>query len=213
MLLPKPIWKNVPGYENLYQVSNLGQVRSLNYRRTGETKILKPEKDTKGYLRVTLCKNGKRKNCQVHRLVALSFIQNDENLPCVNHKDENPSNNHVENLEWCSYKYNNNFGSHNKKMSESKKGKKCSPETKLKISEALKGDKSPCAKQVLCLEEPTKIFPAISAAAAWSSTRTGNIASQIKGNYKTSGKHPLTGEKLHWQYWDIVLQEATITKL
>lgn len=100
-------WKNVAGYEGLYQVSDLGRVKSLKY---GKVRILKPQPDGDGYPYVTLCREGKRKLIHIHRLVAKAFIPNPLNLPVVNHKDENPKNNTVDNLEWCTVKYNNNYG-------------------------------------------------------------------------------------------------------
>lgn len=117
------IWKDIEGYEGLYQVSNFGNVKSLNYNRTGKEKILKSKKDKDGYLQFSLCKNGKVKHFKTHRLVALAFIPNLENLPQVNHKDENKENNHVDNLEWVSPKENINYGTRNKKVSEALKGK------------------------------------------------------------------------------------------
>ena len=109
------IWKDIEGYEGLYQVSNLGRVKSIYYDKE---RILKPGKNTKGYLQVHLCKNGERKEYTVHRLVAKVFISNPNNLPMINHKDENPSNNRVENLEWCSAKYNNNYGTRTQRVAE-----------------------------------------------------------------------------------------------
>jgi group I intron endonuclease len=88
---------------------------------------------------LTLSKNGKGKNYKVHRLVAMAFIPNPDNLPIINHKDENPSNNNVNNLEWCTYEYNNNYGTKNKRAGESRKGKHHSKETKKKMSENHKG--------------------------------------------------------------------------
>ena len=102
----KEIWKDITGYEGLYQVSNTGKVKSLNYRRTGKEKIMKAYPNGKGYLKVFLCKNGKQKNCRINRLVALAFIPNPDNLPEVNHIDKDKTNNKVENLEWCTTQYN-----------------------------------------------------------------------------------------------------------
>ena len=93
-------------YTGLYQVSNLGRVRSLGNDKTRKERILKPKINNKGYLQVILCKNGKVKTFLVHRLVATAFIPNPDNLPVVNHRDENPLNNCVDNLEWCTQKYN-----------------------------------------------------------------------------------------------------------
>lgn len=138
MLLPKQIWKDIPGYEGLYQVSNTGRVRSLNYNRTGKSKVRKQNTDKRGYKRVNLCKDGKNKIYSIHRLVALAFIPNPNNYPIINHKDENPSNNAVWNLEWCTQEYNINYGNCRKKMSEARKGKQFTEEHRKNISEALK---------------------------------------------------------------------------
>lgn len=103
------IWKDILGYEGLYQVSNLGRVKSLNYHKTRKEHILKPT-NCHGYLRVNLSKNKNRKSYLVHRLVGEAFISNFDNLPEINHKDENKHNNCVENLEWCDRQYNNTYG-------------------------------------------------------------------------------------------------------
>lgn len=110
-LTMKEIWKPISGYENLYNISNLGNVFSIKSNRN-----IKPIKNYKGYLMVGLCKNKKRKNYLVHRLVAGAFIDNPNNLPEINHKDENPSNNVVFNLEWCTHKYNMNYNNLGKRI-------------------------------------------------------------------------------------------------
>jgi hypothetical protein len=110
-------WKSIEGYEGLYEISDVGQVRSLDKiipypngsKRLYKGKIIKPAIHN-GYYAVTLHKNGFKKTLKIHRLVATHFIPNPQNLPCVNHKDENKLNNHVENLEWCTIKYNSNYG-------------------------------------------------------------------------------------------------------
>lgn len=110
------IYKDIEGYEGLYQVSNLGNVKSLvNNKGIAREKILKPFINSKGYKRVELSKNKTSKIYSVHRLVANALLPNTHNYPCVNHKDENCENNNVENLEWCSYKYNCNFGTRNER--------------------------------------------------------------------------------------------------
>ena len=109
------VWKDVVGYEGLYQVSDKGRVKSLKF---GKEKILKPEKLKNGYLRVNLYKNEKQKHFLVHRLVALTFLRNPQNLSDINHKDEDKTNNSVQNLEFCDRKYNCNFGSRNQRVAE-----------------------------------------------------------------------------------------------
>lgn len=112
------IWKDIEGYEGLYQVSNLGRVKSLNFNHTNEEKILKPKKERKGYLRIGIYKNNIQKYYSVHRLVAEAFLSNTNNFPEVNHRDENKENNCVSNLEWCDKKYNCNYGTRNKRRVE-----------------------------------------------------------------------------------------------
>lgn len=110
------IWKDIEGYENLYQVSTDGLVRTSH---KGLWEILSLGRKRHGYYSVLLHKDGKRKNMLVHRLVAKAFIPNPNNYPYINHKDENPSNNHIENLEWCTAKYNSNFGTCKNRIGDS----------------------------------------------------------------------------------------------
>jgi hypothetical protein len=95
------IWKDIKGYEEKYKISSFGRVYSLT-----RNKFLKPYKDSKGYYVIGLCKNGNREIRLISRLVALNFIDNPNNLPCVNHIDGIRTNNDVTNLEWCSQRYN-----------------------------------------------------------------------------------------------------------
>lgn len=121
------IFVDIKGYEGLYQISNLGRVKSLerqvigkyNSIRTLKEFIMKPNIIKKGYLRIHLCKNGKMKHFLIHQLVASHFIPNPNNFKCVNHKDECKTNNCVENLEWCDIEYNNNYGTRNERLSVS----------------------------------------------------------------------------------------------
>lgn len=150
-------WRDIKGYEGLYQVSNEGRVKSLarvwimgkgGKRHKGETTMKVPKSSR--YCRITLTKDGIETNKSVHRLVAEAFIPNPNNYPIINHKDENTRNNNVENLEWCDYQYNNTYNDRHikaaPKISESRKGipppnkgKHLSDETKKKLSDKLKG--------------------------------------------------------------------------
>lgn len=100
------IWKDIEGYEGFYQVSNFGNVKSLNFQGRGYQQNLALKKNCKGYYWVMLYKFGSKQPLLVHRLVANAFIQNPNNYKHVNHKDENPLNNNMENLEWCTASYN-----------------------------------------------------------------------------------------------------------
>ena len=117
-------WKDIEGYERLYQVSNLGRVKSLERTRT----IRIPEKilslssiDAYGYNVVCLSKDGVQKSLTIHRLVGSAFIPNPNNYPCINHSDEIKTNNKSNNLEWCSYEENNNHGTRNNRISNTLK--------------------------------------------------------------------------------------------
>ena len=109
------IWKPVPidGYCDIYSISSKGRLK--NVRRN---KILAINLDNYGYPHYLMSANGKRKTITAHRLVAMAFIENPFNLPCVNHKDEVKTNNSVDNLEWCTVKYNDNYGTKNKRAAE-----------------------------------------------------------------------------------------------
>lgn len=120
-------WRDISKLGGSYQVSNLGRVRSLTRRtpnrggwQTRKGQILKPEKARNGYLRITLWTNGKPKHYLIHRLVAQTFLPNPHNFPQVNHKDENKLNNCISNLEWCSEKYNKNYGTFKKRVAKAK---------------------------------------------------------------------------------------------
>lgn len=128
------IWKDVVGYEGLYQVSNMGRIATLSHtieclsdyngikvKKTFNIKqcLRKLYLGKHGYVECTL-RNGKRiKLMKVHRIVAEAFIPNPQNLSSVNHKDEDKTNNHIDNLEWCTHKYNSNYGTRNKRIKSS----------------------------------------------------------------------------------------------
>jgi hypothetical protein len=122
--LPNEEWRDIVGYEGYYQVSSCGRVRSVDRKiKTGrgyischvKGKIMKIKVHRTGYLEVSLSINGKSKTHKVHRLVSAAFIPNPQNHKEVNHKDENKANNNVDNLEWCTSKYNANYGERNRK--------------------------------------------------------------------------------------------------
>lgn len=181
-------WKDIKGYEGFYQVSNLGRVRSLErdvYCQNGivrhmEEKILVQCLCGDGYPLVNLCKNGKKKNMLVHRLVAEAFLQNPENKPMVNHKNENPLNNCVDNLEWCTASYNINYGTRNERMIQNRRSYKLG--------------NHPKAKQVFCVELNKK-FDCIASAQEELGIDRSCIGSACRGKQKTAGG-------FHWRYAD-----------
>ena len=146
VMLMKERWIAIEGYKGLYEVSNLGRVKSL----ISNGLILKQSKDKDGYYIVSL----KRKSFRVHRLVAIAFIPNPNNLAQVNHKDEDKTNNCVDNLEWCDATYNINYGTRNEQVRKSLKGQ---PHTKERIENIRKAQKeywstheNPRSKRVFC---------------------------------------------------------------
>ena len=180
------IWRDIKGYEGLYKISSIGRVKSLrnshgNYREM----CLKCRKNKKGYLNVSLNKDKKRFTYLVHRLVAEAFIENPNNYKEVNHKDENKQNNKVNNLEWCDCEYNNNYGTRNKRHSES-----------------IKGSKHPQARKVYCVTTGKK-FNCIKEAAEYYHIDRHSIGDCCRKQYKYAGKHPVTGENLVWKYLDV----------
>lgn len=140
-------WKSIKGYETLYEVSNTGKVRSLSRKvivknkygavstRMTKAKELKPQMRGQYYM-VWLCKNGNSKQYYIHRLVAETFLNNFDDLRDINHKDENKLNNNVSNLEFCTHKYNMNYGNRNKIISI----KASKPRKKRNKLNELKGD-------------------------------------------------------------------------
>ena len=161
-------WVDVVGYEGKYKVSNFGRVlsckRHCNHSKRGiktvPERILKAGKDKDGYLQVNLCINGVAKLHKVHRLVAQAFVENPLNLHIINHIDENKQNNRADNLEYCTYKYNANYGSGKHKMGEKHK------------------------KPVVCIETATVYDSAIQAEKA---TGAGHISECCKDSRRTSG--------------------------
>lgn len=167
-------WREIEGYEGLYQVSNLGRVKSLfrvvmrsdGKPNTVNEKILKNGM-TKGYCAVVLCKDRKKKMYKVHRLVAMAFLSNPHNLPEVNHKDENKKNNHVDNLEWCTPKYNTNYGTCTERRVN----------TVVK-NQSLRGENHPKSKKVIC---DNKIFACTRECAEYFKINKNTMTSWIRG--------------------------------
>lgn len=145
-------WKPVVGYEGLYEVSDTGKVRSLNWRKRGITKELFLKPHNRGYLMVELANHGKKKAFTVHRLVANAFIENPNGYATINHKDENKKNNNVDNLEWCSLEQNikmylENHPDRKKGSGGRRKRKRCCPI----VQKTLDGDivkKWDCARDI-----------------------------------------------------------------
>lgn len=162
------IWKDIAGYEGLYQVSNFGRVKSLNYRKTGKEAILKLRIAHKrhNYMDVALTKCGTTKRHKVHRLVAIAFIPNPNNLPQINHKDCDVVNNCVDNLEWCDAKYNINYG-----------------DRAIKFGKVVGHSVAQCD----LLGNVVNTFFSIREAARALNLSNSNISAAIRGKYKTCG--------------------------
>ena len=167
-------WRDIKGYEGLYQVSNLGRVKSLarktNNQYGKKERLMTQKLDKDGYKRVGLNKNGKQIYYGVHRLVAQAFISNPNNYPQINHKDEDKSNNKVDNLEWCDGKYNQNYGTINERRTQ-----------KLK-------------KKVICITTGEKFDSIIEASEKYNIKNKSDISRVCKGDRNYCGN--LNGKKL-----------------
>ena len=182
----KEIWKAIDGYEGIYRVSNMGRI--LNAKTN---KILKPYFDKKGYGHINLSKSGKTKSFQVYRLVAFAFIPNPNNYPIINHKDENPRNNSIENLEWCTYKYNCCYGKAKEKYKESCRINNSHIEA---IKTRNKRKRKTAERPVVCLSKDGDIIGKyMSIADAYRKTSINNIGFACRGIYKSAGGY-------YWKY-------------
>lgn len=149
-------WRDIVGYEGLYQISNHGRVKSLGHDIWHPGRILKPQLDGKGnYFQIVLHRNKDTKHFSVHRLVAEVFIPNPDNLPQVNHKDECKTNNHVENLEWCTIQYNSRYGNASRRQLDSRKKSGGKSAEKAVIQYDLNGNKM--AEYISIIEAARKI--------------------------------------------------------
>lgn len=167
-----------------YEVSNLGRVRSLNYKHTGKIKLLKQSKTKEGYLQVQLYKNGKCEKFYTHRIIATMFISNPDNLAEVNHKDFDRTNNKIENIEWVSREENIQHSYNSDKQR--------ADERRCKLSEAKKGSKHPRAKKVMCVETG-QVFDTIKEASELLGISYTNISDCCRDKQKTCGGY-------HWRY-------------
>ena len=189
-------------YED-YKVSNLGRILSLNYNGTGKPGLMTPRKRKDGYLQVKLWKNGEKKFCSVHRLIAFTFLPNPENKPCINHKIQGKKGKSMNmvifnedgtideertTIEWVTYKENSNYGTCIERIAKAKKGKHHSEETKKKISEAMKG-KPAHNKGVPMSEEQKKKLSEINKGKHLSEEHRSKISKAHKGE-----KHPMFGK-------------------
>ena len=184
-------------YTGLYEISNMGRVRSLDRVDAGgnkiKGKILSTRANHHGYLQVVLCKDGKRKSFSVHRLVATMFIPNPDNLPFVNHRDENKTNAVWTNLEWCTAKYNTQYSWNTdggKKRKQERTGSK-------NPMYGRKGNENPNSKKVICIETK-QVFNSITLAKEW--LGKGNVADCLNGRCKTAGGY-------HWMYYEDYLAQ------
>jgi hypothetical protein len=167
------IWKQVKGCEVYYEVSNLGNIKSVRANI-----LLSQHIKDNGYKKVTFKVNGKQKSHNVHRLVAETFLPNPNDYKYVNHKDENKLNNRSDNLEWCSAKYNSNYGNTRKKMTE--------------ITQRNRG----CP--VRCVETGI-VYPSQRECARQTGQSQGNIYNVLTGKFKQ-----ING--LHFEYADKSLE-------
>lgn len=187
------IWKDIEGFEGKYQVSNLGNVRSLRFRNQNFSKDLTQKINNKGYKVVNLTDNSKNKPALVHRLVAMAFVDNPNNYPIVNHKDENPQNNHADNLEWCTYSYNTIYSMNihpERKRINADNLEKYSPRNK-------KGVPHKFRNQVAILDDNNntiKVYDNAVTAASILGLHTCNVTEVCKANKKRQiGKKRRTG--------------------
>lgn len=168
-------WKDVDGYEGIYQVSSEGRVKSINHKNHRGNmiygQILKLKHEANGYLRVNLVKDGHAKQHSVHRLVAKAFIPNPQNLPTVNHKDEDKTNNAVFNLEWLSVEDNIRYGTGVKRSRQNRDMKKMGE--KISITKRAKGQTRPIIQYDLNMNEVARYDSIQEAARANNIWRTG----------------------------------------
>lgn len=174
------VWKEIEGFNGDYLVSNYGRVKSFKMKHE---RIMRLRKDKDGYMLITLHNNNHVTTKKVHRLVAQAFIPNPENLPQVNHKDENKANNIVDNLEWCTCKYNINYGAHTQKVANTQRGRKHTCEHIQKIRENAINKRK--VKMLSLDGKVIKRFKSASDAGRYVNGNTTNVIAVIKGRSQT----------------------------
>ena len=184
------IWKDIVGYEGLYQVSDVGNVRSLKYNNTSKTKYMKIYTEKTGYQRVCLSKDGKKTNKRIHRLVAEAFLDNPNCYEVVNHKNGDKTNNKVSNLEWCSRSHNQQHAYDNNLIK-----KKFGSDH---WNYGKTGDLNATSKKVLCVTTG-EIFGSAHDASRKYNLNFSNICSCCRGSRNYCGKLN-DGTKLRWEY-------------
>lgn len=137
-------WKPVKGFEDKYMVSSYGNVKSLNFNRTGKARFLTPHSDYNGYVYFVLCVNGKHYHKFAHRLVAEAFLDNPDNYSDVCHIDDDTTNNHVDNLMWASHWTNCNIGEHGNRVSRSLRKIRMASGRKVWQCDMVTGEKIAC---------------------------------------------------------------------
>ena len=176
------IWKDIAGYEGKYQVSNLGRVRSLprtfldvnRRKQMFRGRVLKQMMRKNGYMVVTFYESGKFHQMMVHRLVADAFIPNPNNLPLINHKDEDKTNNRVDNLEWCSAQYNNTYNNIHYRSKEKRRK---------------------AVIQMTLDDEFVAEYESVSEAARQTGFRSSSISAACRGEKKTKQSYGF-----HWKF-------------
>lgn len=181
-------WRAIQGFEDLYEVSNEGRVRN------SEGRIISQTIRGRGYLGVCLHKDKRQFQRYTHRLVAEAFLLNPQNLPCVNHKDEDKNNNVLSNLEWCTYTYNNSYGSRVVRITEKLRGKHLPLETRHRMSASHKGKNYNTCRKVLCIETGI-IYPSAQAASKTLGLWRGAVGEVCRGDGLSAGG-------CHWKYYD-----------
>lgn len=180
--------RDIPNFEKLYAIDETGKVWSYY-----TNKYLTPSLNGAGYYQVILVKDKIKYHKTIHRLVAETFIPNPNNLQVVNHKDEDKTNNNVDNLEWCSHKYNSNYGSAPARLSEKLK------EYNNNNPFVRTGENNPKSIQIKCIETQ-EIFPSFTAACKWCNIQnTVCFTDYFNGQQSYVGKHPITNIPLHWE--------------